>query len=116
MKRVLRYLPGTTECRITYSSNTDIHLTALSDFDWVADLNTMRSITGYMVYLGNNPISRQSNKQTSVFRSSTEAEYKAHAHTATDVAWIRLLLKDLGVVLHVPPTIHCDNISAIALS
>lgn len=116
VKRIQGYLHGTTECGITYSSNTDIHLTALSNSDWAADLNTRRSITGYVVYLGNNPISRQSRKQTSVSRSTTEAEYKAPAHTAANVAWIKLLLKDLGVVLPVPPTIHCNNMSAITLS
>lgn len=32
------------------------------------------------------------------------------------MAWVRLLLKDLGVTQLVPPTIHCDNMSAIVLS
>lgn len=116
VKRILRYLQGTSECGITYTSDTYIHLTAYSDSDWATDLNTRRLVTGYVVYLGNNPISWQFKKQTSVSRSSTEAKYKALAHRAVDVAWIRLLLKDIGVVLPVPPTIHCDNMSTIALS
>lgn len=69
-----------------------------------------------MVYLGNNLISWQSKKQNSMSRSSTEAEYKALAHTAVDIAWVRNILKDLDVFLSTPPTIHCDNMSAIALS
>ncbi|RXH87300.1 hypothetical protein DVH24_028800 [Malus domestica] len=32
------------------------------------------------------------------------------------LAWVRNILKDIGVRLFTPPVIHCDNISAIALS
>lgn len=49
-------------------------------------------------------------------RSSTEAEHKDLAHTTTDIAWVRNILKDLDVALPNPPMIHCDNMSAIALS
>ena len=112
VKRIIRYLQGTMHIGINFSADTVSKLTAFSDSDWAADLNTRR----YVVYLGNNPISWQSKKQNSVSRSSTEAEYKALAHTAADIAWIRYILKDLGVFLDAPPTIHCDNMSAIALS
>ncbi|XP_050102735.1 uncharacterized mitochondrial protein AtMg00810-like [Malus sylvestris] len=118
VKRILRYLHGTLHHGILYSADqmTTRTITAFSDADWAADLNTRRSITGYVVYLGNNPVSWQSKKQCSVSRSSTEAEYKALAHTAADVAWIRGILKDLEVCLPSPPIIHCDNMSAIALT
>lgn len=52
-------------------------------------------MTGYIVFLGNNLISWQSKKQSSISRSSTEAKYKALAHTTADIAWIRYMLKDL---------------------
>ncbi|KAM3001281.1 hypothetical protein FF2_037593 [Malus domestica] len=116
VKRILRYLHGTMQHGIVYSSQSQIHLTAFSDSDWAADLNTRRSVTGYIVFLGDNPISWQSKKQTSVSRSSTEAEYKALAHTAADLAWVRHILRDLKCVLLQPPVINCDNMSAIALS
>lgn len=98
------------------SSDTDIHLTAFSYSDWVAYFNTRRPVIGYMVYLGNNPILRQPKKQASMLRNSTKVEYKALAHIVADVAWIRLLFKDLRVVLSNPPINYCDNMSAIALS
>ncbi|KAM1023651.1 hypothetical protein ACFX2A_045494 [Malus domestica] len=116
VKRILRYLQGTQHHGILYSAAKETTLTAFSDADWAADINTRRSITGYVVYLGNNPVSWQSKKQCSVSRSSTEAKYKALAHTAADVAWVRGILKDLEVFLSSPPTIHCDNMSAIALT
>nr|XP_028965178.1 pentatricopeptide repeat-containing protein At4g16390, chloroplastic-like [Malus domestica] len=89
VKRILRYLQGTVHCGLTYISGGSLFVNAYSDSDWVADLNTRRSITSYVVFLGNNPISWQSKKQSSVSRSSIEAEYRALAHTTAYIAWIR---------------------------
>lgn len=79
VKQILRHLQGTLNTEIVYSAVTSPQINAFSDSDWAADLNTRRSVTGYVVYLGNNPISWQSKKQTLVSRSSIEAEYKALA-------------------------------------
>ncbi|KAM0961728.1 hypothetical protein ACFX2A_021434 [Malus domestica] len=116
VKRIIRYLKGTIHTGINYTANTLFSLSAFSDSDWAADLNTRRSVTGYVVFLGHNPISWQAKKQNSVSRSSTEAEYKALAHTAADLAWVRNVLKDLRVQLSALPVLYCDNMSAIALS
>ncbi|CAN6703494.1 unnamed protein product [Malus baccata var. baccata] len=95
VKRILRYVQGTISYGLTYSSSSDSSLVVFSDSDWAADPNTRRSITGFVVYLGHNPISWQSKKQASISRSSTEAEYKSLAHCAADITWIRNLLRDL---------------------
>ncbi|KAM1541869.1 hypothetical protein ACFX15_011235 [Malus domestica] len=116
VKRILRFLKGTMHHGITFSAHTEVGIHAFSDADWAADLNTRRSVTGYVVYIGCNPVSWQSKKQDSVSRSSTEAEYKALAHTAADIAWIRSVLKDMAVILNSAPVIYCDNKSAIAIS
>lgn len=63
-----------------------ISLSAFSYSNWVADLNTRRLVTSYVVFLGHNPISWQAKKQNSVSRSSTEADSKALAHIAADIA------------------------------
>ncbi|KAB2607785.1 hypothetical protein D8674_010953 [Pyrus ussuriensis x Pyrus communis] len=115
IKRILRYLKGTMQCGLTYSAQGQMELLAYSDADWAADINTRRSITGYIVFLSSNPVSWQSKKQGSVSRSSTEAEYKALANAAADVAWIRLVLKDLHIFLPSAPLLHCDNLSTLAL-
>ncbi|CAL8177733.1 unnamed protein product [Prunus armeniaca] len=86
------------------------------DADWAGDITTRRSTTGFVVFLGSNPISWQSKKQGSVSRSSTEAEYRALANASAEVAWIRQILADLHVFLPDPPLLFCDNMSALALS
>lgn len=57
VKIILHYLQGTIHTGIMYSTTTSPQLNAFSDSDWVANLNTKRSITGYVLFLGNNPIS-----------------------------------------------------------
>ncbi|KAB2605030.1 hypothetical protein D8674_004747 [Pyrus ussuriensis x Pyrus communis] len=115
IKRILRYLKGTLQCGLTYSAQGKMELLAYSDADWAADINTRRSTTGYIVFMGSNPVSWQSKKQGSVSRSSTEAEYKALANAAADVAWVRSVLRDLHVFLPSAPLLHCDNLSTLAL-
>lgn len=39
----------------------------------------------------------KSQKQTVVARSSAEAEYRAMAHTACELIWLKTLLSELGV-------------------
>ncbi|BBH03567.1 hypothetical protein Prudu_014481 [Prunus dulcis] len=106
---------GTLEYGISFTKGP-WQLNAYSDADWAGDINTRRSTTGCVVFLGCNPISWQSKKQGSVSRSSTEAEYRALANTAADLSWIRQVLLDLKMFLPDAPTMYCDNLSALALS
>lgn len=91
-------------------------LSGYCDSDWAGDPNTRRSSTGYVVFLGDNPISWSLKKQGAVSRSSTEVEYRALANCAVDIAWIRQIMCDLHMTLLEAPIIHSDNMSALALS
>ncbi|KAM1362604.1 hypothetical protein FF1_027593 [Malus domestica] len=55
VKRILKYLQCTMQQGIVYSSQSQMYLTAFSDSDWVTDLNTRRSVTGFIVVLGEKP-------------------------------------------------------------
>lgn len=69
-----------------------------------------------VVFLGNSPITWSTNKQLTVARSSTEAEYRALASAAAELCWIKMILKNLGVYLSLPRMLWCDNVSALALA
>ncbi|CAL2247655.1 unnamed protein product [Prunus armeniaca] len=87
VKRIFRYVQGTLEYGLSFIVG-DMNLSAYSDADWAGDINTHRSTTGFVIFLGSNPISWQLKKQGFVSRSSTEAEYRALANTTADLAWI----------------------------
>lgn len=69
-----------------------------------------------VVFLGNSPIIWSAKKQLIVARSSFEVEHRALATIAIELCWIRMILKDLGVYLAIPPSLWCDNISTLALA
>ena len=114
-KRILRYVQGSLDHGLSFRPSP-LSLTAYTDSDWAGDPMDRRSTTGLIVFLGHNPITWQSKKQPTVSRSSTEAEYKALANCTADLAWVCMILNDLGVFLHSLPTVWCDNLSALALA
>ncbi|MCO5567666.1 hypothetical protein L7F22_021360 [Adiantum nelumboides] len=69
-----------------------------------------------MFSLGSVAITWSSKKQPTVALSSTEAEYRGAAVAACEVAWLELLLGDLGIQVQRPVVIHCNNLSSIQLA
>ncbi|KAK2989204.1 hypothetical protein RJ640_001433 [Escallonia rubra] len=55
-------------------------------------------------------------KQSTVARSSAEAEYRAMASTTAELTWLSFLLRDIGIVQHHPATLFCDNLAALYMS
>ena len=114
-KRILRYVSGTFNLGIFFQHGP-LSLFAFSDSDWAGDPYDCRSTTGFLVYLGLNPITWSAKKQDIVSRSSTELEYRALATTAAELVWIHQVLKDLGLFLSFAPKLWCDNVSALAIA
>ncbi|KAG9457992.1 hypothetical protein H6P81_002500 [Aristolochia fimbriata] len=90
--RILRYVKGTLLQGLLMSSASPLTLLAFSDADWAGDVTDHRSTTGYSLFLGYSPISWRSKKQSTVSRSSTEAEYRALADTTSELVWLLWLL------------------------
>ena len=93
-QRVLQYIKGTPSQGIYFLADSDFQLKAFCDADWVGCSDTRKSLTGYCVFLGNSLISWRSKKQTTVSRSSVEAEYRAMASTCCEITWLFYLLED----------------------
>ena len=116
IKRVLRYLQGTSHFGLQLYRSSSHNLIAYSDADWAGCPDTRKSTSGFCVFLGDNLVSWSSKRQATVSRSSAEAEYRAVANCVAESCWLRQLLQEL----HCPPTkatvVFYDNISAVYLS
>ncbi|PKU83709.1 Retrovirus-related Pol polyprotein from transposon TNT 1-94 [Dendrobium catenatum] len=115
LKRLLRYLKGTLNYGLPIQTG-DLSLRTYTDADWASDIADRKSISGYCTFLGSTLISWTVKKQVTVAKSSTEAEYRALSAATSNVLWIRRLLDEVGIPQQQPTTIHCDNISAMALA
>ncbi|CAN1852203.1 Retrovirus-related Pol polyprotein from transposon TNT 1-94 [Linum perenne] len=114
--RVLRYLKMAPGQGLFYRADSRLELKGFCDSDWATCPDTRRSVTGYCTYLGDNLLTWKSKKQTTVSRSSSEAEYRALAHLVCEVQWLTVLLKEIGVQVPTPVEIQCDNRSAIHIA
>lgn len=116
LKRILRYIRGTTKLGINFTSETDFAVRAYSDSDWGGCSSTRRSTGGFCTFLGSNLISWSSLKQNSVSRSSTEAEYRSLSETATELHWIGSVMRELGIPMKTTPELYGDNLSSVHLT
>ena len=119
-KRLMRYLSGTRYVGIVYCFKKDdrLKLKGHSDSDWAGDVGTRKSTSGFVIIAGGGPVSWKSALQTTVARSSTEAEYYGLGELTKEVLWVQMLLHELeynGKDLR-PFQIFEDNRGAIALS
>ena len=76
------------------ANNNSNSLCGYSDADWAGSCDR-KSTTGFCTFVGGNLVTWKSKKQNVVARSSAEAEYRAMASTASELTWIKQLLKEL---------------------
>jgi hypothetical protein len=115
LKRVLRYVAGTTHYHLVYSPSGNDTVVGYSDADWAGCVDTRKSTSGYVFTLGGAAVSWRSNKQPVVALSSTEAEYIAGTLATQEAMFLRFLFRDLGLPMQAPTSISIDNRGAIAL-
>jgi hypothetical protein len=88
LKRVLRYVQGTTDLDLFYDKGYDVALTRYADSDWAGDTDR-RSTTGYLFEVYGPTVSWVTKLQSTVPLSYTEAEYVAIASTAAELIWMK---------------------------
>lgn len=71
---------------------------AWSDSDWAGADPAFKSTSGYVITMNGSPVSWRSQRQTSVSKSSTEAEYIAASEAACELVWLNDLLIDAGII------------------
>ncbi|GKD86322.1 ribonuclease H-like domain-containing protein [Tanacetum coccineum] len=107
IKRVLRYLQGTTDLGLQLFWSTTSQLIAYSDADWASCSATRQSTFGYCVFLADNILMWSSKCQDTLSRSSGEAEYRRVANAIVETSWIRNLLCELHTLLSIATMVDC---------
>ncbi|XP_019103192.3 secreted RxLR effector protein 161-like [Beta vulgaris subsp. vulgaris] len=85
--RILRYAKGTIDYGILYNNDKEFEVVGYCDAEYVGDLDTHRSTTGYVFNMGSGAISWCSKRQPTVSLSSTEVEDRAAAMTTQECVW-----------------------------
>lgn len=110
IKRILCYIQGKLDHDLHLYPLPTASLVAYNDADWGGCPDTHRFTFGHCVFLGDNLISWSSKRQTTLSRSSAEAEYRGVANIVSESCWLRNLLLERRLLF---TTI---NISTIYLS
>ena len=115
VERIALYLRTTSDYRLILNGNETLKLKAFSDADWAGCKVTSASTSGYIILLGNSPISWSSSRQDCISLSTMESEYVSMSDCSREIILIHTLLKQAGYKLKIPE-LKCDNQSAIKLT
>lgn len=111
-QRVVRFLNGSPGQGIMLRSSTDMSLTINCDSDWSSCPTTRRSLSAFVVLLGDSPVSWKTKKQDTVSHS---AEYRAMSDALKEVRWLRKMLHGFDIK-QVPTRFFCDSKAAIHIA
>ncbi|GKC92428.1 hypothetical protein Tco_1157870 [Tanacetum coccineum] len=116
VKQIFWYLKNTINIGLWYPKDTSFELTAFSDSDHAGCLDSRKSTSGGIQFLGGDKlVSWSSKKQHCTSMSSVEAEYVSLSACYAQVLWIRTQLTDYGFhfdKIHM----YCDSQAAIDIS
>ena len=119
LKRVLRYLKGTTNLSLEFSApfpNIEpTQLVGWSDADWAGDKISRRSTGSHCFFWNGNLISWSTKRQPTVALSTCEAEYMSLTQATKEAIWLQSLISNFESIPKATP-INGDNKSSISLA
>ena len=118
LKHLFRYLKGTPNLGITFGGpGAILQPIGFSDASYATDVDTRRSVTGYLFYYGGGPVVWKSKTQTSVALSSFESEYMALGSASPEAIHLQNFCADLdSTYIRQPVIIFEDNTACIAMT
>ncbi|GJS23266.1 retrovirus-related pol polyprotein from transposon TNT 1-94 [Tanacetum coccineum] len=116
VKRIFRYLKNSINIGLWYPKDTSFELTAFSDSNHAGCLDSRKSTSGGIQFLGGDKlVSWSSKKQDCTSMSSAEAKYMSLSLCCAQVLWLGTQLTDYGFHFDKIP-MYCDSKAAIAIS
>ena len=114
VKWILRYLRGTSKVCLCFGSGKPM-LDGYTDSDMAGDVDSRKSISGFMMTFARGAVSWQSKLQKCVALSTTEAEYIDITEGCKEALWMRKFLEELGLKQE-KYVVYSDSQSAIHFS
>ncbi|GKA29595.1 hypothetical protein Tco_0715840 [Tanacetum coccineum] len=115
VKRIFRYIRGTSHLGFWYPKGTRIETIVYADSDHAADYLDCKSTSGVCTFMGCCLTSWFTKKQTALAISTIKAEYVSAGKACQQALWMKQALIDYGIRLD-DVLIMCDNKGAIDLS
>nr|GEV92082.1 retrovirus-related Pol polyprotein from transposon TNT 1-94 [Tanacetum cinerariifolium] len=115
VKWIFRYLKDTIHMGLWYPKDTGFKLIAFSYSNHAGCLDSRKSTSGGIQFLGGDKLVRwSSKKQDCTSMSLVEAEYMSLSACCAQVLWLRTQLTDYGFHFNKIP-MYCDSKAAIAI-
>ncbi|GJR97314.1 hypothetical protein Tco_0269488 [Tanacetum coccineum] len=99
VKRIFRYIKGTTHLGLWYPKGTDIETVVYADSDHAGDYVDRKSTSGICTFVGCCLTSWFSKKQTALAISTTKAEYVSAEKACQQALWMKQALIDYDVTM-----------------
>ena len=120
-KRIMRYLKGTLDLKLTFRHSKNPHLVAYADSDFASEPEEnetpMCSTSGMVAYShGIGAIFAAVNLEKTISLSTAEAEYKSITRACKFLTGVIQFYEEIGFPLKRPADIYNDNQAAIAMS
>nr|GEZ38207.1 copia protein [Tanacetum cinerariifolium] len=115
VKRIFRYVKGTTHLGLWYLKGSDIETIVYMDSDHAGAYVDCKSTSGVCTFMGCCLTSWFSKKQIALSISTTKAKYVSSKKACQQALWMKQALVDYDVGLDDIP-IMCDSKEAIDLS
>nr|GEW00406.1 ribonuclease H-like domain-containing protein [Tanacetum cinerariifolium] len=116
VKRIFRYLKDTINMGLWYLKDIGFELTAFLDLDHTGCLDSHKSTSGGIQFLGGDKlVSWSSKKQDCTSMSSAKAKYMSLSVCCAQVLWMRTRLTNYGFYFDKLP-MYCDSKAAISIS
>ncbi|GJV21653.1 retrovirus-related pol polyprotein from transposon TNT 1-94 [Tanacetum coccineum] len=108
VKRIFRYIKGTTHLGLWYPKGTGIETLVYADFDHAGDYVDRKSTSGICTFVGCCLTSWFSKKQIALAISTTKAEYVSAGKACQQALWMKQALIDYDVGLDDVPIIFVE--------
>lgn len=116
LKRVVRYLKGSTDLKLLLGKpNDNVPLFGYADANFAEAKIDRKSNSGHIFFVFGAAVSWSCRKQTCVALSSCEAEFVSLSDACKEAVWLRRLLEEFDLDIKEPTLICEDNQSCLKL-